>query len=465
MKHDRMKIRSFLVCLVSLTATGLGGCKKAFLDKRPNTAQVVPSTLSDYQQLLDNTAVTTSTPLLGEVSADNFYLPYNTWQALDSRERNAYMWGSDIYEGQGLVDDWDVPYQQVFYANIVLEGLSNIPVTMANQQQWDNEEGSALFLRAYAFYQVAQLFAPPYDSTTAAMDLGIPLRLHSDVTTPSVRASVAATYDLITSDLRLARTLLPVMLPGQTLNRPSQPAALAFLARIYLGLRAYDLAGRYADSALQHYNSLMDYNTLDTLSRFPFSLLNSETLYQSRIVNYTQCLAAIAYPNTIIDSTLYSSYSSQDLRRSLFYQLNANGQPNLKGSYAHVVWPFTGLATDELYLIRAECAARAGHTAAALADLNTLLQHRYVTGTFIPITAGSSAQALDTILVERRKELAFRGIRWSDLRRLNLEGRNITLTRVLNGTIYRLPPNSPLYTLPIPPDVLSHNPNMNQNNR
>jgi len=465
MKHDRMKIRSFLACMVLLTATGLGGCKKAFLNKLPSTALVVPSTLSDYQQLLDNTAVTTGTPLLGEVSADNFYLPYSTWQALDSRERNAYMWASDIYEGQGLVDDWDVPYQQVFYANIVLEGLSTIPVTMANQQQWNNEEGSALFLRAFAFYNVAQLFAPPYDSTTAATDLGIPLRLHSDVTTPSVRASVAATYDQIISDLRLARTLLPVTIPRQALNRPSQPATLALLARVYLSMRAYGLAGRYADSALQRYNSLMDYNTLDTQSRFPFGLLNDETLYQNRIVNYTQCLAAIAYPNTIIDSTLYGSYSTQDLRRSLFYQLNANGQPNMKSGYAHVVWPFTGLATDELYLIRAECAARAGYTTAALNDLNTLLQRRYVTGTFTPVTASSSAQALDTILVERRKELPFRGVRWTDLRRLNLEGRTITLTRVLNGTTYQLPPNSKLYTLPIPPDVIIFNPNMKQNPR
>jgi len=64
------------------------------------------------------------------------------------------------------------------------------------------------------------------------------------------------------------------------------------------------------------------------------------------------------------------------------------------------------------------------------------------------------AEALDTILVERRKELAFRGLRWSDLRRLNKEGWGIMLNRNLNGVPYTLPPNSELYTLPIPPDVI-----------
>jgi hypothetical protein len=458
-----MKICSALLYLVSLIS--MWGCKKAFLDKLPSTALVVPSTLSDYQQLLDNTAVMVWTPVLGDISSDNFYLPYTFWQTIDPRERNAYVWASDLYEGQGLVDDWDAPYQQVFYANIVLEGLSTIPVTTLNQMTWQQEQGSALFIRAYAFFNVAQLFAPPYNSSTATADPGIPLRLRSDVTAPSIRASVAATYQQIAGDLQLARTLLPPTVPSQNLNRPSQPAALALLARVYLSIRDYDLAGRYADSALQLYDSLMDYNTLNAQSRFPFSRLNPETIYQSNILSYTQCLASIAYPSTIIDSTLYSSYSTQDLRRSLFYKLNSSGLPNLNGSYAQVVWPFTGLATDELYLIRAECAARAGNTTAALAGLNTLLRRRYVTGSFIPITITDPTQALDTILAERRKELAFRGLRWSDLRRLNQEGRNIILTRLLNGISYQILPNSPLYILPIPPDVLSHNPNMQQNKR
>jgi hypothetical protein len=182
-------------------------------------------------------------------------------------------------------------------------------------------------------------------------------------------------------------------------------------------------------------------------------------------LTYTQALAAIVFQGCIVDSALYRSYAPGDLRRSIFYLINGEGQPNMKGGYAGIIYPFSGLATDELYLARAECAARAGQTSQALDDLNTLLLHRCQPGTFVPLTAATPAAALDTILAERRKELAFRGLRWTDLRRLNKEGRNITITRKLNGVLYQLAPNSPLYTLPIPPDIIGFNPNMKQNPR
>jgi hypothetical protein len=127
----------------------------------------------------------------------------------------------------------------------------------------------------------------------------------------------------------------------------------------------------------------------------------------------------------------------------------------MKGGYSGSQPPFSGMATDEAYLIRAECAARAGNTGSALNDLNALLSKRWVTGTYTPYATASPGALLDTILVERRKELPFRGVRWTDLRRLNKRGGNITLTRSLNGQLYQLAPNSRLYVLPIPPDVIA----------
>ncbi len=140
------------------------------------------------------------------------------------------------------VDDWNLPYQQVFYANLVLEGLPGVSTDSISGPHWNDLKGSACFIRAYAFYNLAQVFAAAYNGASAASDPGIPLRLSSDVNAVSTRASVKSTYDQILSDLRQASSLLPSMIPFTNLNRPSKPAALAMLARVYLSMGAYQQA-------------------------------------------------------------------------------------------------------------------------------------------------------------------------------------------------------------------------------
>jgi hypothetical protein len=221
-------------------------------------------------------------------------------------------------------------------------------------------------------------------------------------------------------------------------------------------MQAYDQAGTYANSCLQIYNTLLDYKTLNYSIGIPIQQPNPEALYQTILYSSSEVLGGVFKTACIVDSNLYASYAPGDLRRVVFYRVGSStGLPYLKGSYFGKSYCFSGLAVDEVYLIRAECAARVGNKDAALADLNTLLQHRWTdTVVFNPITAASASAALDSILVERRKELAFRGLRWTDLRRLNKEGAKDTLYRILNGQAYRLSPSSPNYALPIPPDVL-----------
>ncbi|MGN6177904.1 MAG: RagB/SusD family nutrient uptake outer membrane protein, partial [Mucilaginibacter sp.] len=111
------------------------------------------------------------------------------------------------------------------------------------------------------------------------------------------------------------------------------------------------------------------------------------------------------------------------------------------------------------------CAARSGDANTAMNNLNTLLRNRYASGTFTNLTASSGDDALNKVLKERRKELLYRGIRWSDLRRLNQESRfQVTLVRNVNGQTYTLPPNDPRYVELIPVDVIS-NSTMAQNPR
>jgi len=101
-----------------------------------------------------------------------------------------------------------------------------------------------------------------------------------------------------------------------------------------------------------------------------------------------------------------------DLRTSVFF-FPYNGYYGFKGNYARALYlSFSGIATDEMYLIRAECYA----IREAMDDLNTLLLKRYRTGTYVPLSINNKEDALARILLERRKELLMRGLRWIDIK-------------------------------------------------
>ncbi len=443
------KWRPVFFCL----AFSVSSCKKeTLLNAKPQTSLVIPSTIQDFQAILDEDQTMNIAPSLGEASADNYYLTYTNFEAANVVDRNTYIWAPDIFAGTTNIDDWNVPYQQVFNANVVLDGLSKMKATAGNQNDINTVTGYALFYRAYAFFNLAQVFAPVYDSTTAATDPGIPLRLTPDINAASTRSTVKETYDQILNDLNTAGKLTPAAFPTANRNRPSRTAVYACLARVYQSMGNYERAGAAADSALQLYNSLIDYNTV-AVGTLPFKNNNAEAIFQSTFSGNAQVLIPLI-GIAIIDSNLYRSYAPNDLRLTLYFKLTG-GLPGPRGGYGGSLFTFSGLATDEVYLIRAECFARAGKTTEAMSDLNTLLAKRF-SGVFTPYTATDAADALNQVLTERRKELELRGgLRWMDLRRFNREGANITLTRVLNGQTYTLPPKSPLYTLPIPPDVMT----------
>ncbi len=430
----------------------LSSCRK-WLDIKSNIADVTPTTLADYQAMGDYSGtVNSATPGLGMVSADNFYISYTNWQSKQATDRNAYIWASEVYEGSSPVD-WSSPYKVVGISNIMLEGIAGIPATQANQSQWNNVKGSALFIRAMAFFNLSQLFAPPYNAATANTDLGIPLRVKADANERSVRANLQETYQKIIDDLTEAAELLPITPAYQ--SRPSKPAAYGLLAKVYLYMGNHSQSLAYADKSLTLYNTLIDFNTLNAAATFAFS-----TYPNNKEITYYQAANTslmLANANPFVDSTLYQSYNNNDLRKTILYKLT-NNLPQFRGSYIGVINSFfSGIATNEVYMIRAESNARLNNTTAAIADLNTVMLKRWKTGTFVPFTATTPADALMKILTERRKEFPFTGnLRWEDLRRLNTDPVFAkTLTRQLNGVIYTLLPNDKRYILPIPDDEIA----------
>lgn len=447
-----MKLKIFRCLFAALMLCSIGGCKKQqdeFLATVPSESLSVAKDLNDLYLLLDNSSIlNNNNPGIQELSADDYYItPANYLRASTIPDQNAYTWQKDIYPNRS-VNDWNAPYSKIYYANTVLDALATGLIQNTDQNLYNDIKGRALFFRAMSYYNLLQLFAAPYNSSTATTDLGIPLRLTSDITIKEGRSSVQKCYDQVIQDLQNAYALLPKT--NTYVTHPTTTSAMAFLSRVYLTMGNYSEALKAANTALTLNSSLVDFNTmtptplkLTNASQFPLS----ETSYITTFVSYAEVLQSRAIP----DSSLYRSYDNNDLRRTFFFQLSAGqlaftGNYNLKtGNY------FDGVANDEVYLNRAECFARQGDATSAIADLNTLLKKRYLTGTFVPRVASSADDALGQILLERRKELIFRGTRWTDLRRLNRDSRfQTTLTRNINGTIYTLPPNDPRYVFAIP---------------
>lgn len=101
-------------------------------------------------------------------------------------------------------------------------------------------------------------------------------------------------------------------------------------------------------------------------------------------------------------------------------------------------------------LIRAECLAREGDFHGTLSDINYLLENRY-NEKFKPIEIKDSKELLDRVLLERRKQLISRGLRWTDLRRLHRETEyRKNLNRNIGGVIYQLSVDQQPFVFPIP---------------
>jgi starch-binding outer membrane protein, SusD/RagB family len=437
-----------ILILMTLVLVSQTSCKK-YLNKKPRQDLAVPSKLSDLQAILDFESFNGYSPGDLEFVADNYYLTNTSYNNSPITYRNSYVWDKNAIITSE--DNWLIVYNNVYMANFVLDQLPKITVDQSQSNEYKNILGTALFHRSFKFYQLAQLFCKPH-SSSANTDQGIILRLTPSLLSPTTRSTVQETYDQIIFDLKTAIPLLPAK--SLFVTRPGRPAAMGLLARVYLSMRDYTNAGKYADSALIEVSTLLDYNSLSPASDpvLPLFKSNPEILYLSW-EGFAPRLNTTF--EQLIDSNLYQFYDPNDLRQSVFFGASTNpaGTYYWEGSYFNNTSPttiFDGISTDELYLIRAESKAKNGLTPEAMSDLNTLLRNRWKTGTFIDLTATDAADAVNKVRTERRKELVFRGLRWTDLRRFNIEGENITPMRIVNGTYYTLPPNDLRWVLLIP---------------
>lgn len=174
----------------------------------------------------------------------------------------------------------------------------------------------------------------------------------------------------------------------------------------------------------------------------------------------------MGYGDALSTDDLYNLYSSTDVRKSLIL----NGTRKTNSAQAYIVNKYTNVSTtdrDEIKIIRyaevlltlSESYARLGDETSAKLYLNQLAKVR--NSSFAGYTS-TGAQLITDILNERRKELAFEGLRYFDLTRLNL-----VISRPVEANGYASYPTVSLTDfrrlLPIPQAEVDANANTTQN--
>lgn len=451
-----MKNCVFLMFLCGILV--LQSCEK-YLDLKPDAAIAVPETIEDVRGLLNDVSnLNVFASSLLENGTDDYYLDDNTLKNMNETFQGMYLWKKD-YPALDLSGDWYNAYRAIMTVNVILEALDRIKA--GDQTEKRIMRGQALFTRALAHYCEAQVYTE-IGQVGSDLKPGIPIRLTSDYAIVSQRGTVLENTTAILKDLNEALELLPETSASKV--KPTKAAAYAFLSRICLSFSQYDVAEKHADDALKLYRKVTDLNTLALESMSPFPINHDEIIYA--VYGVTGNL--LLQNNANVDRTLYGQYTENDIRKSAYFYDKGNGHIGLKGNYPGTFSTlFFGLTTDEVLLNAAECAARRGDLNKATEQINTLLENKWKSGTFIPILFSDKEQAIDLILKERRKELIFRGVRWSDIKRLNSEkGREIVLQRKddKGNVIAELPPNDRRYYYLIPDEVIRQT-GMQQNMR
>lgn len=454
--------RSFGFILVMAAGLALGSCSKSFVNQNSATTLSTSEALSTpellqtdlnglYAELRGVDQFGRDFPVLGDLEADNTFL--------ESRNtgRYVYQFAYTVPVTDGVTQSmWQDSYNGILDANQIIDAA----VTGA-----DATKAQAYALRALLYFKLVNIFAQPY--TFDSLGLGVPLVLHYDVTATPGRATVAAIYHQIVSDLQTALVAAPDYASSVFISRYAIEGLLA---------RAYMYMGDYADAATA---------AVDVINNSPFTLVTAPLLRSfwsnpavqtsaTEVMFEIDCdpvnnngfddLGGIyinGYQDIYCSLELADLYSATDARAQLLLSGYTKG-----GAPAILVDKFpNALNTDkdnlkvirlaEVYLIAAECEARLGDNTDAQNYLNTLMANR---DPAFPGYTDNGAQLISDVVLERRKELAFEGDRKYDLNRLGLPIDRGTNQGAAAGDGLQIPFPNQYRVAPIPEQEILRNP-------
>lgn len=344
---------------------------------------------------------------------------------------------------------WNEPYNYIYQANAIIEGLSTAEGISDNSK--DQLIGEALFIRAFCHFYLVNFFGDvPYIISTEYLE-----------NSKASRLPIAEVYNFLIDDLQDAASLLTESYVSDGRVRPNRYVVEALLARAYLYNEDWINAENAANTLIEasQYQLEADVNQV-------FLAGSREAIWQlypvisglNTVEGFSFILNGAPY-NVALSNLVVEAFEENDQRLSSWIGSVTSGSdifyyPNKYKIYFsnNLSEYYMVLRVAEQYLIRAEARIHLNNLDGALEDLN-MIRNRADLDNF---TSTSNELVLEAVYKERQRELfAEWGHRWFDLKRTGKADEVLSLVKSGWQSTDKL--------FPIPQTELQINPNITQN--
>lgn len=398
--------------LAAAAATALSACND-YLDELPDNRMELKNP-SEVSRLLVSAYPQIHPAYLLEMYSDNTDDVVGTgWTEYTKFQGQAYRW-EDITETSDNETPqriWQAGYSAVGTANEALKYINSLDEE--TQEEYDEQKGEALLCRAYAMFQMANVFCMAYDESTASSDLGLPYPEYPEenVGEQYDRGTLADLYAHIDADITEA-----VGLVGSSYDHPkfhfTPSSAAAFAARFYLYYGKNDKAVTYATKVLgsQPEAMLRDWAAMNELSANgnvqPNAFINSgvkanlllTTVYSQwgaiggpynvgskyahgQLISKLETLQSPGPWGTSDEVFNYTVWFNSALSKYIFRKIpHAFEYTDIQAGIGYAHSEYAVFTTDLLLLERAEAYALQGKYDEAVADINAELSAFSSTG-------------------------------------------------------------------------------------
>lgn len=332
-------------------------------------------------------------------------------------------------------------------------------------------QAEALFIRALGHFDLSRVYAQPYNYTTDASHLGVPVLLITpgpdDL--PS-RATMNKVYEQVIDDLLTAEELFGDA-PFKDSYHISKTAVQALLARVYLYKGDWENAILYATNVIN--KTSLAYGE-DYLAMYHNLVPGKEAILRLDGTLKNKSLGNKFYskesPIALPADTLINLFDKEnDIRFNLFDERGDSSGEYSTTKYT-IMTSFTPdterydpfiLRVSEMYLIRSEAYLKTDQLDKSANDLKTIVARALDEDeSSIELDYVDKEDLFALIKEERAKELSFEGHNFFDIVRYNDDLiRGVSTTSNVKLLTY---PND-LFVLPIPQKELDANENMQGN--